>query len=64
MPPIQSNIKTSPPPRDTHLSWAKKVMLKTTKRGNIGTPAKWGTVASQISLAVPPIVVVRKLPFA
>ena len=32
-------MKTSPPPRDTHLPWTKKVMFKTTKRGNIGTPA-------------------------
>ena len=30
--------KTSPPPRDTHLSWAKKVMFKTAKKGNMGTP--------------------------
>ena len=31
-------LKPSPPPRDTHLSWAKKVMFKTAKMGNIGTP--------------------------
>ena len=31
-------LKTSPPPRDTHLSWAKNVMFKTAKKGNIGTP--------------------------
>ena len=31
-------LKTSPKPRGTHLSWAKKVMFKTTKKGNIGTP--------------------------
>ena len=30
--------KTSPPPRDTHLSRAKKVMFKIAKKGNIGTP--------------------------
>ena len=33
-------LKTSPPPRDTHLSWAKKVMFKTAKKGNIGTHVK------------------------
>ena len=33
-------LKTSPPPRDTHLSWAKKVMLKTAKKGNVGIPVK------------------------
>ena len=26
-------LKTSPPPRDTHLSWAKKVMFKTHQEG-------------------------------
>ena len=31
-------LKTSPPTRDTHLSWAKNVMSKTAKKGNIGTP--------------------------
>ena len=31
-------LKTSHPPRDTHLSRAQKVMFKTTKKGNIGTP--------------------------
>ena len=34
-------LKTSPPPRDTHLSWAKKVMCKIAKQGNIGTPVKY-----------------------
>ena len=29
-------LKTSPPPRDTHLSWAKKVMFNTAKTGNLG----------------------------
>ena len=31
-------LKKSPPRRDTHLSWTKKLMFKTTKKGNIGTP--------------------------
>ena len=31
-------LKTSPPTRDTHLSRTKKVMFKTIKKGNIGTP--------------------------
>ena len=35
-------LKISPPPTNTHLSWAKKVMFKTTTGGNIGTPASRG----------------------
>ena len=35
-------LKTSPPPRETHLPWTKKVMFKTTKKGNIGTPVQSG----------------------
>ena len=31
-------LTASPPPRDTHLSWAKKVMFKKAKQGYIGTP--------------------------
>ena len=31
-------LKTSPPPRDTHLSWAKKAMCKTAKKGHDSGP--------------------------
>ena len=30
----------SPPPKSTHLSWVKRAMFKTTKKGRIGTPDK------------------------
>ena len=30
------SLRTSPPPRDTHLSWARKAMFNTAKKGNLG----------------------------
>ena len=36
--PIILPLKTSPPPRHTHLSWAKTVMFKTIEQGHVGTP--------------------------
>ena len=33
-------LKTPPPQRDTHLSWAKKVTFKTTKIGNMAMGQK------------------------
>ena len=41
--PPKIPLKTSPP-RDTHFSWAKKVMFKTAKNGIMGTPAGGGGV--------------------